>query len=74
MELGMEHLDLGRLVAQETPGMPWEVPGEAAEPLQEPEAAAWEGKWYLHRALRWPWGQLQRGKAPVLSLIISRHF
>lgn len=43
MGLGMEHLVLGRLGAQQTPRMASEVPGGAAEPLQEPEAAAWAG-------------------------------
>lgn len=44
MGLGMEQLVLGRLGAQETPRMLSEVPGGAAEPLHEPQAAAWEGR------------------------------
>lgn len=44
MGLGMEHLGLGSLGAQESPRIPWEVSGEAAEPLHEAQAAAWEGR------------------------------
>lgn len=52
--MGMEHLFWGSLGAQESPGMPSEVPGEAVEPSRSHRQQHGKGEWYLHRALRRP--------------------
>lgn len=48
--MGMEHLFWGSLGAQESPGMPSEVPGEAVEPSRSHRQQHGKGEWYLHRA------------------------